>query len=501
MQTGNVFPAYIPGSYSKSKYMCKGGGDMKKRGKRIAAVFLAAAMTMLPVGTVYGEEIQNGAEPATDDPAARREQEREAGYKIPADTNSLEGWPEGPAVYADSAVVMDMNTGAVLYEKQADEKHYPASITKVLSVLVALENSELTDEVTFSEDSVAFMEPGDASIGMTPGEVLSMEDALYAMLLASANEVSYAVAENVGQLMGGDYSTFIEKMNEKSQELGCTNSHWMNANGLHDEQHYTSARDMAKIASAVYQYDEFRKITQTLSYTIGPTNLVKENRVFQQNHKMLWPENENYYEYCTGGKTGYTDQARTTLVTFADNGETQLVAVVLYDFGNDAYVDTRAMFDYAFDNFDKVMLTDEKTPEEIESYQDMESYVLLPSGADFSDLDKEIEITDSQSRTGTVTYTYQGQNVGSADVVVTREYVEAENEESVSVTEKETEAIRIPLIVRILIGAAAALVVVFIILFSVLKYRQIKRRKARRRRRQQMRKRQEMRKRRSDRSM
>ena len=102
-----------------------------------------------------------------------------------------------------------------------------------------------------------------------------MEDALYAMLLASANEVSYAVAENVGQLMGGDYSTFIEKMNEKSQELGCTNSHWMNANGLHDEQHYTSARDMAKIASAVYQYDEFRKITQTLSYTIGPTNLVR----------------------------------------------------------------------------------------------------------------------------------------------------------------------------------------------------------------------------------
>ena len=130
MQTGNVFPAYIPGSYSKSKYMCKGGGDMKKRGKRIAAVFLAAAMTMLPVGTVYGKKFRTVPSLRRMIGGSKREQEREAGYKIPADTNSLEGWPEGPAVYADSAVVMDMNTGAVLYEKQADEKHYPASITK-----------------------------------------------------------------------------------------------------------------------------------------------------------------------------------------------------------------------------------------------------------------------------------------------------------------------------------------------------------------------------------
>ena len=168
---------------------------------------------------------------------------------------------------------------------------------------------------------------------------------------------------------------------------------------------------------------------------------MKEERIFQQNHKMLWPQNENYYEYCTGGKTGYTDQARTTLVTMADNGDMQLAAVVLYDFGNDAYVDTRAMFDYAFDNFEKVALNTQEKPEEIEAYTDMDSYVVLPAGVDFADLDREIEITDEQNHTGTVTYTYKGQNVGSADVVLTREYVSGEtqeNGETVQVKENST---------------------------------------------------------------
>lgn len=463
-------------------------GEMKKIGKRLLAAALAAALTGLPVMTVMAEEIKDGTAAVTsDDPEAAREAEREAGYKIQPDTNGLEGWPEGPAVYADSAIVMDMDSGAVLYGKQTDVKHYPASITKLMTALVALENSELTDEVLFSDESISFLEPGDASIGMTPGEILSMEDAMYGMLLASANEVSYAIAENVGRIMGGDYDTFIQKMNDRAAEIGCTNSHWMNANGLHDTEHYTTAHDMAVIASEVYQFEEFQQIVQTLSYTIGPTNLVKEDRVFQQNHKMLWPENENYYEYCTGGKTGYTDQARTTLVTMADNGDMRLAAVVLYDFGNDAYVDTSAMFDYAFDNFGKVALSDQEKPDEIEAYTDMDSYVVLPTDVDFIDLEREIEITDEQNRTGVVTYTYQGQNVGSVDVVLTREYVAgaAREEGTVQVSESAAEEEGLPLIAEVIINVAVVVVVLFIVLFSVLKYRQFQRRrrlKSRRRR-------------------
>lgn len=453
--------------------------------KRILAAVLAACLAVMPAATVSAVE---GV--ADVDPAVQRETERQTAYAIAPDTNSLAGWPQGPSVYGDSAIVMDMNSGAIVYGKQIDKTHYPASITKILTALVALENSELTDEVLFSEDSISFLEYGDAHIGMTPGEILSMEDALYGMLLASANEVAYAIAENVGKLMGGDYNTFIQKMNERSAELGCTGSHWTNPNGLHDDNHYTTAHDMALIASEVYQYDEFRMIVQTLSYTIPPTNLVNESRTFQQNHKMLWPQNANYYEYCTGGKTGYTDQARTTLVTMADNGELQLAAVVLYDFGSDAYVDTRAMFDYVFNNFAKVMLSSQEKPEEIDSYADNDAYVLLPSGIEFGDLEKQIEITDEQNREGTVTYTYQGQNVGSADVVLTKEYVaEATGQDYTLQVEKNSEgsnagaqADEPSAVVKVAAGIGSA-AIVFVILLAVHIWQARRRKLIRRRRR------------------
>lgn len=460
--------------------------------KRILAAVLAVGLAAAPAAVVSADEEETGVNPAD-----QREIERQTAYAIPPDTNSLAGWPQGPSVYGDSAIVMDMDSGAIVYGKQIDKRHYPASITKILTMLVALENSQLTDEVLFSEDSVSFLEYGDAHIGMTPGEIISMEDAYYGMLLASANEVSYAVAENVGKLMGGDYNTFIQEMNDRSAELGCTGSHWVNANGLHDENHYTTAHDMALITSAVYQYDEYRNVVQSRSHTIPPTNLVNESRTFQQNHKMIWPQNDNYYEYCTGGKTGYTDQARTTLVTTADNGDLRLAAVVLYDFGNDAYIDTRAMFDYVYNNFSKVMLADQETPEEIDSYSENDSYVLLPAGIEFSDLEKEIEITDEQSREGTVTYTYQGQNVGSADVVLTKEYVTEKTGNDYTLQVKKgaaasgTETGAPSLAVKIAIGIATV-VVVLIILLAVHIW-QVRRRRMLRRRRRQLRRRREMR--------
>ncbi len=415
------------------------------------------------------------------------EEARQASYDTIPDTNNIQGWPQGPQVYGNSAIVMDMNSGAVLYGKKVDDQHYPASITKLLTALVALENSKLDDEVYFSEDSVSFLEPGDASIGMTPGEILSMNDALYGMLLASANEVSYAIAESVGRLMGGDYNTFIQAMNDRSVELGCTGSHWTNANGLHNEQHYTTAHDMALIASAVYQFEEFRTVTQTLNYTIGPTNLVGESRTFQQNHKMLWEGGYYYYEYCTGGKTGYTDQSRTTLVTMADNGNMQLVAVLLQDDG-DVYVDTKAMFDYAFSNFTKVPLQGQPKAEGVSAYEDDAAYVVLPAGIDFSSLESEITITDKMEGTGKVTYFYEGQNVGSAEVTLTPEYVKEQTGYDITPqitkkggvqadTPKEEAGLSLP--VKILIGAGAALVVLAVIFCAVVRYMLVKKRRRR----------------------
>lgn len=446
---------------------------MRSNIKRAVAAVLAIVMAAAMPGIAWAEDEMTF------------EETLQASYDVVPETNNIGGWPQGPLVYGNSAIVMDMNSGAILYEKKAYDRHYPASITKLLTALVALENSKLDDEVYFSEDSVSFLEYGDASIGMTPGEILSMNDALYGMLLASANEVSYAIAESVGKLMGGGHDTFIQEMNTRSEELGCTGSHWMNANGLHNEQHYTTAHDMALIASAVYQFEEFRTVVQTLNYTIGATNLVGETRTFQQNHKMLWEGGYYYYEYCTGGKTGYTDQSRTTLVTTADNGELQLAAVLLQDDGN-VYTDTRAMFDYAFANFSKVLLKDQAKAEGVSSYADENAYVVLPSGIDFSALENEITITDEKDAAGKVTYYYKGQNVGSADVTLTAEYVKEQTgyDSTPHISKNGQESVPketswLSLTVKVLIGVGAALVLAFIILYAVIRYKLAKRRKQR----------------------
>ena len=385
-----------------------------------------------------------------------------------------------------------MKSGAILYAKKPDEQHYPASITKLLTTLVALENAELTDKVTFSQDSVDILNWDDAHIGMKPGEEISMEDALYAVLLASANEVSYAVAESTGiNRMNGDYSTFIARMNERAKELGCTGSNWVNPNGLHDEQHYTTAHDMALIASEVYQKEQFRKIMDTLEYRIGVTNLTQEERVFQQNHKMLWPENTYYYEYCTGGKTGYTDQAMTTLVTMADNGEMELAAVILYDYGVDAYTDTRAMMDYVFQNFSKVPITKLEQPEEIAKYTNEDAYIVLPNGADTSQV--KCEITEVKGKKGTAVFTIQGQNVGSTEVLLSDAYFQKEKDVQVSDSEnKNITAVtgeqakeKRPVKKMVLIGASAAAVLAAAVGGRIVyvRYQRNKRRKQRRRRR------------------
>lgn len=336
--------------------------------------------------------------------AAEEEARKNAIYEIIPDSNNLPGWPEGPKVHAASAIVMDMESGAVLYAKAAEEQHFPASITKLLTTLVALETGEPDDTVTFSEDSISFLEPGDASVGMLVGEQLSLNDALHAVLLASANEVSYAVAENMGIKMGGTYQTFIDRMNERAVELGCTGSHWVNANGLHDDQHFTTAHDMARIAAAVYQYEPFQHLMGSLEYTIAPTSLKNEPRTCWQNHKMLWPENEYYYEFCRGGKTGYTDQSGTTLVTMADNGQMRLAAVVMADYGVQAYEDTRAMLDYAFGNFTKVTIADKETSGDIETFQDEGAYVVLPAGVDFTQLECQISTAEGEAETGNVSF-------------------------------------------------------------------------------------------------
>ena len=419
-----------------------------KLGKILCAVTAASLLLTQPCITLSATEettTEKTSEEITEEEALAKEKQEI--YNTPADTNSLINWPGGPNIQAYSGCVIDMESGAFIYGKNMDEKLYPASITKLLTVLVALENAELTDIVTFSEDSISFLEYGDAYIGMKVGEEISMEDALYAILLASANEVSYAVAETVGtNNLGGDYSTFIQKMNDRAKELGCTSSSWANPNGLHNENHYTTAHDMALIAAEIYKYEEFRTIMETYEHRIGFTNITQEERVFQQNHKMLWDGNEYSWELATGGKTGYTDQARTTLVTMAEDGDLKLACVVLKDYGRDAYVDTRAMLEYGFENFKKVPLAENELSKQIESLVNEDAYVLLPDGVDFTEVEcvisqngnEDFKNCNEDSKEGTAVFTYEGQLVGKTEVILSNAFFE-QDEKAVNTIEVEKE--------------------------------------------------------------
>ncbi len=302
-----------------------------------------------------------------------------------------------PELNSDAAILMDATTGEILYEKNSKNKMFPASITKVMTVLLALENGNLNDTLTFSHDAVYSIEPGSAHIAMQEGEQITLEQALYGILLRSANEVSNAVAEYVD----GSTTAFAEHMTKRAKELGCESTNFINANGLFDENHYTTAYDMAHIAKELLKQDVYKTMMSTTYYEIPPTNLQSEIRYLHGQHQMLNPNSIYYYEYATGGKTGYTSEALNTLVTFAKKGDTQLIAVVFKCNGAEHYVDTKALFEYGFTNFQtaKVLSAAEfaKTVDVVEIYKKKTSSLGKITVAPQEDVYQTIAVSKSLS--------------------------------------------------------------------------------------------------------
>lgn len=344
-------------------------------------------------------------------------------------------WPEGPQINSPNAVVMEVNTGTVLYEKNSHEKHYPASITKILTTYLAILNCKMDETVTFSADAV-FKNEGDTShISRDLGEQMTMEQTLYAIMLESANECAYAAAEHVGQKLGGDYSTFVDLMNKTAEDLGCTDTHFNNANGLPDENHWTSAYDMGLISCAAYKNEEFRKITGTKSYTIPPTNKHATETPLNNHHGILhqYRKVTQYVNpYCTGGKTGYTTVANSTLVTYAEKDGLTLCVVIMNAQSPSHWEDTNTLINYCFSNFKALSIvsgendTESADTENLgvlndhEMYAKMsENYVVLPNNASFSDVTREEddEKSDNKDSIATVKYTYGDKVVGRVDLV------------------------------------------------------------------------------------
>ena len=414
----------------------------------------------------------------------------EEAYAMSVDSNTWEGWPAGPQTYGEANIVMDAGTGAILYAKNIDGKSYPASITKVLTMLVALENGKLDDIVTFSKDSVYSVPYSYAHIGMKEEEQICLEDALYGMMLASANEVAYSIGESVGQNLGKDYNWFIEKMNEKCKELGGLNSNFVNTNGLDDENHYTTARDMALITQELLMnHPEFETISQTLQYTIPATNITSETRTFQQVHKMFYQSNEHYDERVIAGKTGYTDIARNTLITCADDGNLKLICVNLKTHGTNVYPDTKNLLNYAFDNFEHIDVSTLEKSEKIGSYVD-NSFVTIPKGVSFDDLEMKM-VENGDKETASVVYTYKDIEVGRMEVKLSQSYVEEVYPESVEesqVTEKAGFPIK-KFVTYTIIGIVVLIAVLGILLIILIILKKKRERERRRRRRAAMRRR------------
>ena len=313
---------------------------------------LCAGMILSPVSLIYASsetQTESTANPTpTPDPHT-------AAYYTPADTNSIEGWPAGPAIEATAAVLMDVQTGTILYSKNADTVLYPASITKIMTLLLGSENLNPKDPLIMSQSAAFGIEVGSSSIWADTNEEFTIEQAMMAVALESANEMSLAIAEEVS----GSSKKFVELMNERAANLGCTNTHFNNPNGLPDETHYTTAGDMAKIAAAAWQNLTYRSYVTEDYYEIPPTNRQPETRYMLNHHKMM-AGRDYAYEGVLGGKTGYTVVAGNTLITYAKRDSTTLVSVVMQSVGG-AYADTAALLDYGFNNFKKVKVTDHLT--------------------------------------------------------------------------------------------------------------------------------------------
>lgn len=355
---------------------------------------------------------------------------------IPVTVMADDVYPAAPDIESGNCILMDADSGVILYEKNSDEKCYPASVTKLMTALLVAENCNLNDTLTVSANAVSSVKYGDASAGLKTGEEFTVEQALNIMLIKSANDMAYAL----GEYVGGSIANFATMMNKTAAELGCLNTHFSNASGLTDVNHYTTAYDMALICRAVLNYPAIMNaISYTKSYYTAPTNKTEDARYYRLSHSMV--TGKYLYEYCIGGKTGYTDAAGHTLATFAEKDGLRLICVVFNSTDEQRYIDTTALFEYGFNNFHRLNISQNEDTfsfnqglgladfgiagkalninSDVTLSVSESDYVLIPVDADFSDLSKEIVYrgADPSNVLADIYYYYDGQTVGSTSLV------------------------------------------------------------------------------------
>lgn len=444
----------------------------------ILSAFLFISMTAISMITCTSMNAY--AAPATAEEALAEAEERKS---LPIQSNQTENWPAGPAIGAESAILLEANTGVILYAKNIDEKMYPASTTKLMTCLLAAENSELNETVIFSHNAVFSIETGSSNIGIDAGQAMPMEECLYGILVASANEVANAVAEHVA----GNMDAFTEMMNEKAAELGCKNTHFVNAHGLFDENHYTSAYDLAIIARAFFQNELLSKVGNTSSYHFEPTATQPDDFTVRNKHQLI--TGAIPYEGIKGGKTGYTDEARQTLVTCAEQNGMKLICVIMKEESPEQFYDTVKLFDYGFANFSVVNVAENETKYSIQNSNffntsndifgnsepilalNTDSYLIVPKSVTFDELDSEISYdTAKEDEVAEINYYYHGAYLGTAtidlarDASATYEFTQSTDDLSeADIKKPNVIVVNIKTVLIIILIIAVILIIIFII--------------------------------------
>ena len=376
------------------------------------------------------------------------------GWQTDVSAATKKSLPKAPSIIGESAILIEPTTGTIIYEKDPHKKMYPASITKIMTALLAIENCKMNDTVVYSKKNLDSLTAEDSNIQCQVGEKMSVKDCLYALMLSSANETATALAEHIA----GSSEAFAKLMNERAKQAGATDTHFANPNGLHDDNHYVTAYDMSMIMKAAIQYPVFLDVIHTTEYTIPANNKRTEPFQSYQRHKMLFTTSPYYDADVIGGKTGYTDQAGKTLVTYAKRGNVSLISVVMKSNGDQVFDDTKKLLDYGFDNFNYENVSENDSRFNFDTSNDFISpfsdtisnitvdknaSILIPKGISFSDLDTDVSFNLTDGSFATITYKYGDMVLGTANINYTqsKDNDETKAEETTSTNNIVTNAV------------------------------------------------------------
>ena len=363
-------------------------------------------------------------------------------------------WPKDTGIMAQAGTVMDMDSGTMIFGQNSHVAYPPASITKLLTALVVLENvDDLSETVTFTQSAMMNVEPDSGNkLSLEIGDTMTVEDALYALLLQSVNQSANALAEHVA----GSMSAFVDMMNAKIEELGCQESHFDNPSGLNGDTQNVSAYDMALIACAAFNNEKLLEISSSTSHKIGPLNQHPDGITVKQEHRLVItedPDSEFYYPEAVAGKTGYLLKAGNTLVTYAEKDGRRQVSVILKGSPRQYFVDGKELLRFGFDEFYNVDIAENETnyvtgdaPVEFDgvSYDPSDlmieegRVITLPEGAVFADA--ELTLADMpedhpEDAVGLLQYIYNERKIGQAYVLLKEGAVAADAEAAVPETE------------------------------------------------------------------